>query len=202
MSASWWILNHEQKSPLSSEPCNDTNCHSYSPLLYFYSEIWASEREHWNMKQKWDWHSGKQRTEHGVHCKKQRPWTGVEKVSAHFHWSGKGQMWFLTVVAFTPPPSTSTFPLLQRYCLHSVICLDSLCKWLPRSCNPNVHFFFMDFPSTKLNVNFIPYFIFQTPQHFVCYFLYKWARFPLNRVLSYHGYVTGACGYQWRHSQA
>ena len=140
MSASWWILNHEQKSPLSSEPCNDTNCHSYSPLLYFYSEIWASEREHWNMKQKWDWHSGKQRTEHGVHCKKQRPWTGVEKVSAHFHWSGKGQMWFLTVVAFTPPPSTSTFPLLQRYCLHSVICLDSLCKWLPRSCNPNVHF--------------------------------------------------------------
>ena len=128
-------------------------------------------------------------------------WRPLQEAKA-MDWSGKGQMWFLTVVAFTPPPSTSTFPLLQRYCLHSVICLDSLCKWLPRSCNPNVHFFFVDFPSTKLNVNFIPYFIFQTPQHFVCYFLYKWARFPLNRVLSYHGYVTGACGYQWRHSQA
>lgn len=29
----------------------------------------------------------------------------------------------------------------------------------------------------------------------------KLARFPLNKVLSYHGYGTGACGYQRKHSQ-
>ena len=26
--------------------------------------------------------------------------------------------------------------------------------------------------------------------------------FPWTGLLSYHGYVTGACGYQWKHSQA
>lgn len=172
---SWWILNHEQKSPVSLEPCNDTNCRSYSPLLYFYSEIWASEKERWNMKQKWDWHSGKQGTEHGVHCKeKQRPPTGVEKVSAH-------PTRLLTGVAPTPAPAHRYFPIKG-------VAFTVWSTWIPcangyqGSCDPNAHFFLMDFSSTKLNVNFIPYFIFQTPQHFACYFLHKWARFPLNRA--------------------
>lgn len=80
-----------------------------------------------------------------------------------------------------PPPHIGTFPL----------------KVSPSQCDPpgflvqmatkghvtQMHIFFlMDFSSTKLNVNFIPYFIFQTPQHFACYFLHKWARFPLNRA--------------------
>ena len=170
---SWWTLNHEQKSPVSSEPCNDTNCRSYSPLLYFYSEIWASVREHWNMKQKWDWHSGKQGMKHGVHCKKQRPRMRVEKVSAH-------PTQLLTGVAPTPAPEHQTFPL--KVSASQCDLPGFLVQMATKGHVTQMYIFFFHFSSTKLNVNFIPYFVFQTPQHRACYFLYEWARFPLNRV--------------------
>lgn len=136
---------------------------------------------------------------------KNRAWHPLQEAKA-VDWSGKGQCTSDVVPHSSRLHPRPRAPVPFHYFKGFAFTVWS--TWIPCANGYQGHvtqmyiFFFMDFSSTKLNVNFIPYFIFQTPQHFLCYFLYKWARFPLNRVLSYHGYVTGACGYQWRHSQA
>lgn len=79
-----------------------------------------------------------------------------------------------------PPPNTSTFPL--KVSASQCDLPGFLVQMASKGHVTQMYFFFFHFSSTKLNVNFIPYFVFQTPQHRACYFLYEWARFPLNRV--------------------
>lgn len=71
------------------------------------------------------------------------------------------------------------------------------------SCNPYVHFFF-SWISHQLNwmstLFLISYFKHLSTVRVISYTNEQ--GFPWIGFLSYHGYVTGACGYQWRHSQA
>lgn len=100
-----------------------------------------------------------------------------------------------------PPPHTGTFPL----------------KVSPSQCDPpgflvqmatkghvtQMHIFFkwishqLSWMSTLF---LISYFKHLSTLHVISFTNEQ--GFPWTGLLSYHGYVTGACGYQWKHSQA
>lgn len=169
----------------------------YSPVFYLYAEIWASVKEYslkceteakWTFKQtrKWAWLCT---------VAKQGQRTGWER-SVHAREGAPTSPFSTVIPAELQAPPRTLKVLWATWVAKSVRRLVSDVK-------PYVHLFFMDLSSAKLNVNFFHYLTFQNTEAILeCWhFLYRWARLPLNLVLSYHRYVTGVCGHQRKCSQ-